>query len=114
MRTWWLRFGLVRAVVADLRLAARLARDPLVPWVVKALPILAVFYVLAPIDLVPDLLPVLGQADDLGVLVLGLKLFVRVCPAACVAFHRDQIQQRRPYSAAPSNHDVLDAQFRRL
>jgi uncharacterized membrane protein YkvA (DUF1232 family) len=32
------------------------------------------------VDLLPDFLPALGQLDDLVVLLLGFKLFLRLCP----------------------------------
>jgi uncharacterized membrane protein YkvA (DUF1232 family) len=32
----------------------------------------------------PDFLPVMGQLDDLAVVLGGLKLFLRLCPAEIV------------------------------
>jgi uncharacterized membrane protein YkvA (DUF1232 family) len=42
---------------------------------IKALFILVgtLFYVVFPIDFVPDLIPVLGQMDDLAILTAGAK-----------------------------------------
>jgi len=44
-------------------------------------------YLVLPTDLVPDFLPVLGQVDDLVVIFLGLKLFIRLCPKEVVQEH---------------------------
>ena len=71
-----------------MRLAVRLMREPGVPLVTKALPVLTAFYVISPLDLVPDFVPVLGQLDDLGIILIALEAFLRLCPAAAVAFHR--------------------------
>jgi uncharacterized membrane protein YkvA (DUF1232 family) len=35
----------------------------------------------------PDFLPVMGQLDDLAVILGGLKLFLRLCPADVVQQH---------------------------
>jgi len=58
-------------VFAELRLAWRLMREPRVALVAKALPVLAALYVVSPLDFIPDVLPVLGQMDDLGILILS-------------------------------------------
>ncbi|HEX5500981.1 MAG TPA: DUF1232 domain-containing protein [Thermomicrobiales bacterium] len=73
------------------RLGWRLLRDPRVPsWPKLLVPALTVLYVLSPIDLLPDFLPVLGQLDDVGVIALALALvamLVRWSPAPIVAEH---------------------------
>jgi uncharacterized membrane protein YkvA (DUF1232 family) len=37
---------------------------------VRLLPLLVVVYVLSPVDLVPDVVPIVGLLDDLGVIGL--------------------------------------------
>ena len=78
------------------RLALRLVRDPRVPTAAKVLFGATVLYMLSPIDVVPDWLPVLGQADDLVVLMAGLNLVLRACPKWLVEEHEDAIDTRRP------------------
>ena len=67
------------------RLYVRLFRDPRVPRWTKAVLVLTVLYWISPIDLVPAFIPILGQLDDLGVVLGGLWLFVRLCPRDVVA-----------------------------
>jgi uncharacterized membrane protein YkvA (DUF1232 family) len=62
----------------------RLFRHPRVSLVAKALLVLTGLYVIFPVDLVPDYLPVIGEIDDLAVVLGGLWLFVRLCPADVV------------------------------
>jgi len=58
------------------RLAWTLLWDPRVPLMVKLIPALAMLYVISPFDFIPDILPALGQLDDVAILLLALKLFV--------------------------------------
>jgi len=60
-----------------------------------------VLYVISPLDFVPDFLPVLGQLDDLGVVLLALEGFTRLCPTEAVEFHRAAIAQGRKYDPMP-------------
>jgi uncharacterized membrane protein YkvA (DUF1232 family) len=41
------------------------ARDPRVPWYAKAVAACMAAYALSPIDLIPDVIPILGYLDDL-------------------------------------------------
>ena len=111
--SWLSRPGLLRTLFSHARLAVRLVRDPRVGLLVKTLPLAAALYVISPLDLIPDVIPVLGQLDDLGILLISLEGFLRLCPAAAVAFHRAAILQGRRYSPMPATGDVIDAQWRR-
>ena len=53
----------------------------------KALLVLSFIYVLSPIDLIPDFLPVLGEIDDLVVLIAVCRLFIYLCPLEVVREH---------------------------
>lgn len=55
------------------KLLWRLARDPRVPWQAKAVAAGAVTYVVSPIDVIPDVIPVLGQFDDLLIVSKALQ-----------------------------------------
>src|SRR5690348_13196769 len=61
-------------IVPDLlALLVRLARDPRVPFMVKARLLLAAAYVISPVDLLPEaLMGVIGLTDDAGALALVL------------------------------------------
>jgi uncharacterized membrane protein YkvA (DUF1232 family) len=62
------------------RMVWGLLRDPRTPAPLKALLAAGLAYVLVPLDLVPDAIPILGQADDLTVLLLVLDLFIANAP----------------------------------
>ena len=72
---------------AKLRLLWAMFRAPDVPLHAKAvLPILAA-YLAFPLDIIPDFIPVLGQLDDLLVIVAGLGLFLMLTPAEVIEQH---------------------------
>jgi uncharacterized membrane protein YkvA (DUF1232 family) len=60
-----------------LRLVARLARDRSLPRGVRLRLWLLLGYLASPVDLVPDVVPVLGYADDAVVVVWTLRSVVR-------------------------------------
>jgi uncharacterized membrane protein YkvA (DUF1232 family) len=78
------------------------ARDPRVPWYAKALAICVAAYAFSPIDLIPDFIPILGYADELVVLPLGILMVVRLIPPDVMAEHRASASARlqRPASWA--------------
>ena len=63
-------------------------RDPRVPWYAKALAICVAAYAFSPIDLIPDFIPILGYADDLVIVPLGILLVVRMIPPDVMMEHR--------------------------
>jgi uncharacterized membrane protein YkvA (DUF1232 family) len=67
----------VRMLPDLLRLIRRLAADPTLPRGVRIRLVLLLAYLAMPIDLVPDVVPVLGYADDVVVVALVLRSVVR-------------------------------------
>ena len=95
---------ILRQLLKHGRLTMRLLRDPRVPPYAKLVPIAAIAYAIMPFDVAPDLVPLLGQLDDLAVLGAGLSLFLRLCPPDVVAEHErgdDRGQPRPPYPDYP-------------
>ncbi|HEX6370020.1 MAG TPA: DUF1232 domain-containing protein [Longimicrobium sp.] len=69
--------SIVRDVPAFLKLLGRLAGDPRVSKVDKAIVAATLVYLVSPIDLVPDwVMPVVGQIEDIYLLALALSRLV--------------------------------------
>lgn len=78
------------------------ARDPRVPWLPKALALGVAAYALSPIDLIPDVIPVVGYLDDLIIVPAGIALALLLIPPAIMAEHRAaaELALTRPVSRA--------------
>jgi uncharacterized membrane protein YkvA (DUF1232 family) len=72
------------------RLIWGLTRDRRVPAHLKVLLGAALVYLVTPLDLVPDAIPILGQADDLTVLLLVLDVFIANAPEAVRREHMER------------------------
>lgn len=72
------------------RLAADLARDPEVPASAKASLVAAGAYAISPIDLVPGIIPVAGQMDDLAALLLAIRFAIRLTPKDVAVPHLER------------------------
>jgi uncharacterized membrane protein YkvA (DUF1232 family) len=62
--------------------ARRLRSDPAVPRRAKVAVGIAALWVLSPIDLIPEFLPVIGPLDDIVVVALALRYAARSVPRA--------------------------------
>ncbi len=76
------------ALLADVGLLARAMFDPEAPWHVRLLLFLIVAYVVSPVDLIPDFIPVLGLLDEILLVPLALRLAWRLLPPALVERYR--------------------------
>ncbi len=77
-----------------IKLIYRLFKDARVPLHLKTVLVLALIYVISPIDLIPDLLiPVVGYMDDLFILIAASNYFLKKCPPQIVESHIRNIQQ---------------------
>ncbi len=55
-------------------------KDPRVPWYARILAAVVVAYAFSPIDLIPDVIPVIGYLDDLILVPLGIALVIKMIP----------------------------------
>lgn len=71
-------------VIKQAYLLMLLLRSPKVPWPAKIVASCAIAYVFSPIQLIPSFIPVIGQLDDLVVLLIGTKLTRKLTPSAAL------------------------------
>lgn len=90
---WWVRprgdrlTESLRLLPDLLRLVARLARDRGLPFGVRLRLWALLAYLAFPVDLVPDVLPVIGYADDAVLVVLVLRSVLRRAGAEALQRH---------------------------
>jgi uncharacterized membrane protein YkvA (DUF1232 family) len=54
--------------------------DPRTPWYAKLLILFLLLYILSPIDIVPEPIPVIGVIDDIVVVSAGIWLLLHLIP----------------------------------
>ncbi len=108
------RVGIIGELIRNAQLVWRLLKDARVPLPVKfIIPGVVGAYLLSPVDFMPDLLPLLGQIDDLAVLFGGVLLFIQMCPQDVVEEHRAALarEARGTRGGAPAG-ETVDAEYR--
>jgi len=81
--------GTITQIPAYLRLMGGLLIDPRVSALDKILLGVAIAYVVAPIDLIPDFIPFLGQVDDVFIVVLALRRLISNAGMRVIRDHWD-------------------------
>ncbi|MEN9538912.1 MAG: hypothetical protein RLZZ126_1147 [Pseudomonadota bacterium] len=77
----WKRLGLIWALVrSDLRLLWKALRHPLSPAWLKWGTAGVLLYLVSPVDLIPDMVPFLGVADDLVIVPLAIRWLLKQLP----------------------------------
>ena len=97
---------LLPACVTTARL---LRKDPRVPKRVKVAVAFAGLWVLSPIDLIPEFLPVIGPLDDIVVVALALRYAARRIPPQALIdawpAERRILERLAPATASTPTHD---------
>ena len=95
----------------NIQLAWHLLRDNRVSPILRfGIPVLVAAYVILPIDIIPDVIPGLGQLDDLAMLWVGLTFFLNKVPTEIKEEYRSGVRgDAGPSAVGP---DVVDADFR--
>ena len=106
------KFNVFVSLFNRLRLVMRLLRDPRVPFGLKVVPFLSIVYVLFPLDLIPDLIPALGQVDDLGAVILAVEAFIMLSPQDIVQQHVADIEAGS--TSKPPKDNVVDGEWHRV
>ncbi|MBA2311966.1 MAG: DUF1232 domain-containing protein [Actinobacteria bacterium] len=71
------------------KLLARLMRDPRVPSRSKAILVLTAGYLVSPLDVIPDMVPGIGQLDDLVIVAFALDHILNRVPDEVLREHWD-------------------------
>jgi uncharacterized membrane protein YkvA (DUF1232 family) len=79
-------------------------RDPRTPWHARLFAACVVGYAFSPIDLIPDVIPVLGYLDDLVLVPLGVSIAMKMIPPPVLAECREEartvLEQGKPTNRA--------------
>ncbi len=114
---WWLLRRLtrtpqplVRRMVklswrAKAKLALALLRDPRLPLAPRLLIPAVVLYLALPLDIIPDFIPVLGQLDDVLILLVALRLVLRSIPEPLLEEHISRLEQL--HSNLPASEEPI-------
>ena len=90
--------------IGDLVAMTRLLRSRESKWWAKLLAVAAIVYVICPVDLVPDVAPVVGWLDDVGVV-----LFVRILLWRALTPYRYPLFEKPPVEPPVLEQKPLDA-----
>ncbi|WP_173924361.1 YkvA family protein [Agromyces sp. Marseille-P2726] len=78
---------ILRLMPDVVRLVKRLASDPSVPPAPRIWLFVLLAYLVIPVDLIPDFIPVLGYADDAIIVAIVLRFAVRHAGMAAIERH---------------------------
>ncbi|MGC4106655.1 MAG: DUF1232 domain-containing protein [Thermomicrobiales bacterium] len=92
-------WDVVKRTPSYARLIAAMSRDPEIPMQAKASLAIGGAYLVSPIDLIPGIIPVAGQIDDLYVVLTAVQIALRSSPPDAV---------RRHLAAQGLHHDQID------
>ncbi len=98
-----------RAIRRDVHALWLAARDARTPWYARALAVAIAAYALSPIDLIPDVIPVLGLLDEAILLPIAMLAVMRLVPRDVMADCRGRAEAAasRPVSRAGAALVVL-------
>jgi len=98
--------GVLRDLVARLKLITRLMGDRRVNIFLKFLPLASLAYLFLPADLIP-IVPFISALDDAAILWIGSTLFVELCPQTIVQEHMKELGSNLESS---SSDEIVDAE----
>ncbi len=89
----WKRIAVLWSVVrGDAKRLWIALRHPMAPGWLKAGTAMIALYLISPIDLIPDALPIIGVLDDMVIVPLAIRALLKRLPAVVQA----EVQRRMP------------------
>jgi len=71
-----------------------IVRHPKTPWYLRVLMLVPLAYVLFPLDMISDLLPILGQLDDFVILRYGYLVLFKLIPPIVLEESRERARTK--------------------
>ncbi len=106
------RLNFLQQFFYDVELAWRLFWDKRVSFLYKLIPLAWLAYMISPLDLSPDIAPVIGQLDDISLFVLAVKLFISLAPRNVVDEYLQRMGLLRP--AQEQEDIILEGEVREI
>lgn len=75
----------LKFLIRQTHIVSLLIRHPAAPWHAKVVAACMLGYLFSPIQLVPNFIPVIGQLDDLAIILMGMKLLRTLTPGPILA-----------------------------
>ena len=72
-------------LIRHTRVMTLLLRHPQVPWYAKVVAACTRGYLFSPVQIIPTFIQIIGQIDELAVLIVGMKLIRWLAPNSVVA-----------------------------
>jgi len=85
---------LARKIKNEAEVYRLVLKDKRTPRLAKVLLGFAIGYLLSPVDLIPDFIPVIGHLDDVVIVPALVYLALKLIPAEVVADCRREVQER--------------------
>jgi uncharacterized membrane protein YkvA (DUF1232 family) len=91
-KLWKAKAKALKKEVYALSLAAK---DSRLPWYAKVFAVLIMGYILSPIDLIPDFIPVIGYVDDFILVPAAIILLIKMIPKEVMEECREKASSHR-------------------
>ncbi len=83
--------NLFRSAKREIRVWRRVAKDDRTPLLAKILIGIAVAYLVSPIEIIPDFIPVIGYLDDVLIVSILLLIALQIIPPEVVSEARKEV-----------------------
>jgi uncharacterized membrane protein YkvA (DUF1232 family) len=89
-------------LLVDVRALYLASKDPRTPLRARLVAVFVGCYLVSPVQLIPNWVPVIGYLDDFVVSVLGLRLIRRWIPAALMEEYRQAAEEMSTSRSGPN------------